>query len=192
MRPAPPPMREGGARAAVASHPLGVARPAPFTRSYATHSGRLPWHTPSLTISRRLAMLSAVIRIFRAAALALAGAMLVCTMTSRHLVVHADGGGTCSTSAWAAAAAYDGSSSGSASGGVDAGGYAADACVGLGQTNAIFQAGLACESAGISAGTTSGLGYAVVSWYVVWSDGTQTIVTGPDAPQQYDCVDTFS
>ena len=64
--------------------------------------------------------------------------------------------------------------------------------VGLAQTNAIFQAGHACENAGIVAGVSSGIGYAVVSWYVVWQDGNQTVVTGPDAPQQYDCADTFS
>jgi len=133
------------------------------------------------------------VRILRAAALALAGAVLVSTMTRREQVMHADAGdSTCSSSAWASAQAYDGSSSGSAGGDVDTSGYAVETCVGLAQTNAIFQAGLACENAGIPAGATSGLGYALVWWYVVWSDGNETIVTGPDAPQQYDCVDTFS
>ena len=107
-------------------------------------------------------------------------------------VLHADSGGTCYSNASASASAYDGSSSGSASGDVSAGNYAVENCVGLGQTNAIFQAGNACENAGIAAGVSSGIGYAVVSWYVVWQDGEQTIVTGPDAPQQYDCADTFS
>jgi hypothetical protein len=98
----------------------------------------------------------------------------------------------CDGSAWAWAAAYDGSSGGSASGGFDLSGYSADACVGVAQTNAIFQAGLACENAGIPAGVLSGVGYAEVSWYVVWHDGDQVVETGTDTPQQYDCADTFS
>jgi hypothetical protein len=136
--------------------------------------------------------MKALPRVARGAALALAGAVVVSTLMLRGELAHADSGGTCSSGASATASSYDGSSAGAASGDISADGYAADNCVGLAQTNAIFQAGLACESAGIPAGITSGLGYAVVMWYVVWTDGSQTIVTGPDAPQQYDCGDTFS
>jgi len=144
-------------------------------------------------------MLSAIVtemerlpRVVRAAALALAEAIVVSTLMLRGEVAHADARGTCSSFASATASTYDGTSEGAASGNISVDGYAADDCVGLAQTHAIFQAGLACESAGIPAGITTGLGYAVVMWYVVWTDGSQTIHTGPDAPQQYDCGDTFS
>ena len=126
------------------------------------------------------------------AGLAFLIAVVLSGLGSRTPVVHADGVSLCDGSAWAWAAAYDGSSGGSASGGFDLSGYSADACVGVAQTNAIFQAGLACENAGIPAGVLSGVGYAEVSWYVVWRDGDQVVETGPDTPQQYDCADTFS
>jgi len=131
-------------------------------------------------------------RIARRIALAILGAAVIATVMSRRGVLQADGGGSCSSAASASASSYDGSTSGSSSGGVDVAGYTAESCVGLAQTNAIFQAGLACENAGIPAGLAPGLGYAVVSWYVVWSDGNETLVTAPDQPQQYDCGDTFS
>lgn len=130
-------------------------------------------------------------RLTRGAALALIGAVLLSSIL-RPVGVHADPGSTCSSDASAWASAYDGSSSGSASGSVGTSDYSLDSCVGLGQTNAIFQAGRACEDAGIPAGVSYGLGYAVVSWYIVWQDGGQTVVAGPDSPQQYDCADTFS
>jgi hypothetical protein len=90
------------------------------------------------------------------------------------------------------ASSYDGSTSGSAEGDISGADYALETCVGLGQTNAIYQAGLACESAGIPAGLGPNLGYAIVSWWVMWIGGDEVIVTGPDQPQQYDCGDTFS
>ena len=137
-------------------------------------------------------MATPISRLLRGAGLALLVALMPSRLGPPRLVVHADAGSTCDGSAWAWAAAYDGSSGGSASGGFDVGGDSADTCVGVAQTNAIFQAGLACENAGIPAGVVTGVGYAVVSWYVVWRDGDQTVETAPDAPQQYDCADTFS
>jgi cysteine synthase len=128
----------------------------------------------------------------RSIAIAVIVAFVIAGAARPKDVLRADSGGSCYSSASASASAYDGSSSGSASGDVNANDYAVENCVGLGQTNAIFQAGHACENAGIAAGVSSGIGYAVVSWYVVWQDGNQTVVTGPDAPQQYDCADTFS
>jgi hypothetical protein len=133
-----------------------------------------------------------MIRLSRGVGLALIVAVLFSSVVGHRGVARADSGGVCASNASAWAAAYDGSSTGSASGSVQAGNYSLDACVGLAQTNAIFVAGGACESAGISAGGASGLGYAVVSWSAVWRNGDQTVEVSPDAPQQYDCGDTFS
>src|SRR5262245_52089957 len=115
----------------------------------------------------------------RGIALAVIVALVMSSATRPAVVLRADSGGSCYGNASAWASAYDGSSSGSSSGDFSASDYAVENCVGLGQTNAIFQAGHACEDAGIAAGVSSGLGYAVVSWYVVWQDGEQTVVTGP-------------
>jgi hypothetical protein len=72
--------------------------------------------------------------------------------------------GRCWSTASANASTYDGSATGSSAGDVAASGYSAAHCTGLGQTNAIYQAGLACESAGVPAGLMTGIGYAVVTW----------------------------
>ena len=109
-------------------------------------------------------------------------------------VVHADRQtGSCNGAAHADASSYDGSLAGSADNSVSAGGYTLGDCAGLGQTNAIFTAGTACDNAGIPAGQNEGIGSAVVTWLVVWlSDSPpQQVVIGP-IQQQYDCGDTFS
>jgi hypothetical protein len=108
-------------------------------------------------------------------------------------VARADGdSGSCWGTAGANASTYDGSATGSSSGDVTAGGYSNADCTGLAQTNAIFQAGLACESAGIPAGVLTGAGYAVVTWTREWvSDAGDVVTLGP-IQQQYDCGDTFS
>ena len=126
------------------------------------------------------------------ALLAVVMAVLFSMGETRTSVVHALGIlGTCQSFAAADASAYDGSSPASAAGSVSASDYTLDGCVGLGQTNAIFQAGRACENAGIPAGLVHGLGYAVVTWSVTWSNVDNFVIAGPGAPQQFDCGDTF-
>jgi hypothetical protein len=86
---------------------------------------------------------------------------------------------------------YDGTLSGSADDHVSAENYSLDNCVGLGQTDAIYTAGLACQAAGIAAGLYYGRGYAVVSWDLMWwNDAGNVVEVGP-MQQQYDCGDTF-
>src|SRR5882762_8346010 len=83
-----------------------------------------------------------------------------CGMT----VVHADGSvGHCSVSATANASAYDGSSAAAYGGSMSVDDYSAGDCVGLSQTFAIYQAGLACVSAGIPSGVLTGTGFGVVT-----------------------------
>jgi hypothetical protein len=125
------------------------------------------------------------------------GASLAAVLCSlgppRATVLHAEEGTVCSSVSAAQAHAYDDPSVfGASSGGVFVRNYSLENCVGLAQTEAIFQAGWACQNAGIPAGLVYGVGYAVVSWSVEWSNGVVDIVTGPDQPQQYDCGDTFS
>jgi hypothetical protein len=101
--------------------------------------------------------------------------------------------GSCSSSAHADASSYDGTQYGSADNSISATGYSLGDCVGLSQTNAIFTAGLACQSAGIPAGLEHGLGYAIVTWTAVWQNSAsgEVTVVGP-IRQQYDCGDTFA
>jgi hypothetical protein len=101
--------------------------------------------------------------------------------------------GLCRTGAHADASSYDGSQSGSADADVTADDYELQNCVALGQTNAIFTAGAACQNAGIPPGVDHGIGYAIVTWYAVWqiSSSGEVTVVGP-IQQQYDCGDTFS
>jgi hypothetical protein len=98
---------------------------------------------------------------------------------------------SCGMTASATASAYDGSLSGASGGSMAATGYSVGDCNGLGQTFAIYQAGLACANAGIPAGLTSGLGYAIVSWTAQWADDSGAAVTIGPVQQQYDCGDTF-
>jgi hypothetical protein len=131
-------------------------------------------------------------RFLRCVSVASIGAVALFMAPPASRIVHADGATTvCLSSSHADAASYDGSVSGASNGGVDTNGYTVGNCVGLGQTEAIFQAGNACENAGIPAGLTSGVGYAVVTWELVWYDDQDEVVVGP-IQQQYDCGDTFS
>jgi hypothetical protein len=114
-------------------------------------------------------------------------------------IAHAAGAtGTCRSHSHADAHAFDNSGlSGSADGGVMVDGYTQDDCLGLAETDAIFQAGMACENAGIPAGLAPGLGYAVVTWVVAWTDDLLNEPWGTGAPweyqqSQYDCADTFA
>jgi hypothetical protein len=134
-----------------------------------------------------------MVRAGMSALIAVAMAVLFSAFQARTSVVHADGAnlGFCHVYASATASAYDGSSTGSSYGDISAADYALDSCVGLGQTNAIFESGLACENAGIPAAAGPDLGYAVVGWFALWSAGDTFTVAGPGAPQQYDCGDTF-
>jgi hypothetical protein len=131
-------------------------------------------------------------RFLRCVSVASIGAVALFMLAPASRIVHADGAATvCLSWSHADAASYDGSVSASSNGGVDTNGYTASDCVGLGQTEAIFQAGNACENAGIPAGVASGIGYAVVTWNLLWYDGTDELFVGP-IQQQYDCGDTFS
>jgi hypothetical protein len=113
-------------------------------------------------------------------------------------IAHADEAtGTCQSRSHADAYASDNSGSGSADGGVMTDGYTRDNCLGLAGTDAIFQAGMACENAGIPAGLVHGLGYATVTWFVAWQDDALNVPWGTGAPweyqqSQYDCGDTFA
>ncbi len=119
--------------------------------------------------------------------------VLLALLPPASRILHADEVlGTCVSTAQASAVAYDGSVSGSSSGGINVGGYTAGNCTGLSQTNAIFQAGNACANAGIGAGLGHGVGYAVVTWTMMWFDGNGGVASVGPVQQQYDCGDTFS
>jgi hypothetical protein len=130
-------------------------------------------------------------RFVRSLSVASGVAFVLFTLPPASRTVHADGVSVCLSSSHADAASYDGSVSGSSDGGVNTNGYAVNDCVGLGQTDAIFTAGNACDSAGIPTGLTHGVGYAVVTWVLVWYDESDQVVVGP-VQQQYDCGDTFT
>jgi hypothetical protein len=98
--------------------------------------------------------------------------------------------GTCSTGAQATAQAYASTGGGASNGEILVSGYTAADCVGLGQTHAIFQAGNACENAGLPSGFGSGTGFAVVDWFLSWWGDDEFLSFGTE--QQYDCADTFS
>jgi hypothetical protein len=131
-------------------------------------------------------------RFVRCVSVALIGAVALFMLPPASRIIHADGATTvCLSGSHADATSYDGSVSASSNGGVNTNDYTLSDCVGLSQTEAIFQAGNACENAGIPAGLVSGVGYAVVTWDLVWYDGSDYLLVGP-IQQQYDCGDTFS
>jgi hypothetical protein len=124
---------------------------------------------------------------------------ILLSMLPRTGIAHADAAtGTCQSQSHADAYPSDNSGlSGSADGGVLVDGYTRDDCLGLAETNAIFQAGMACENAGFPAGLVHGLGYAKVTWFVAWKDDSLNEPWGTGPPweyqqAQYDCGDTFA